>query len=276
MKNPRQEIAHPIANQSLTKFAQGERATEKGRTMSVYPGGAYSPVPPQIDFGVIGRAWELFRAQMGAWIGAAAVLLLISLLVGVPAAFLTGFAGQYMALVRAPHDSSTPPNIFGLLGSEMLFIFIVSMVGYVLLDWAFRMALKAARGERVAVGDLLSISDVILPLIGVGLINMVCVYIGSLLCVLPGLVVAGLFMFAPLLVVDRKLGAMAAIQESINILKSQWLMATAFYFVVTLLYSFSIYLCGVGILAGFPIFVLSVALNYLALTQPRQPVVDYG
>ncbi len=232
-----------------------------------------SPIPPQIDFGAIGRAWELFKAQMGVWIGAAAVLLLISLLVGVPAAFLTGFAGHYMALMRGSHGSATPQDMLGLFGSEALFIFIVTVVGYVLLGGAYRMALKAARGERVAVGDLLSISDVILPLIGVGLINMVCVFVGSLLCVLPGLVVAGLFMFAPLLVVDRKLGPIAAIQESINILKSQWLMATAFYFVVTLLYSFSSYLCGVGILAGFPVFVLSVALTYLALTEPRQPIV---
>ena len=244
--------------------------------MSVYQGGSVPQVPPQIDFGAIGRAWELFKAQTGAWVGAAALMLGISILVGVPAAFLTGFAGRYMALMRAPHDPGTPPDIFGLIGSEYLFIFITSLAGFVLLGGAYRMALKAARGERVGLGDMLSIADVALPLIGVGLLTQLCVMIGSLLCGLPGLVVGGLFMFAPLLVVDRKLGPVQAISESISILKSQWLMATAFYFVASLLAGLSVYACGVGVLVGLPVFVLSIALNYLALTQPRLPAVDYG
>lgn len=248
--------------------------------MSVPAGGGYQYQynPTQLDFGWIGRAWELFRAQMGAWIGAMLILLLISLVIDIPAAFLTGYAQQFIDIIHAIRTNipMPQPDPFARFGSDLLFSLIMGVVNVVLFGGAYRMAVRAGRGETVAATDILSGFRSALPLIAVGLVTQVCSTIGIYLCILPGFIIMALFMFAPLLVVDRRLGPLQALTESVNLLKSQWLLATAYYFVVTMLGGIGFFLCGVGLLFTYPLLFLSVALAYLAVTQPPPTVPDYG
>ena len=71
--------------------------------------------------------------------------------------------------------------------------------------------------------------------------------LGFMLCVIPGFIVSGLFMLAIPLVVEGRLPATGALIQSWNALKSQWLVATVFHFVLILAALSGVLLCGVGI-----------------------------
>lgn len=235
-------------------------------------GGYYSP-GPQINFNWISQGWDLFKSQTGAWIGAIVIYLLVALVIDIPLAFITGYAQQFIDIFRSMQDHTTAPegSPFSNFGRNLLFGMLAGVVNFVLLGGLYRMAIRQGRGETIQATDLFSALDVALPLIGLGFITQILVTIGTYLCLLPGFIVMGLFMFAPLLVVDRRLGPIQAITESIALLKSQWLMATLFYFVVATIGGLGFLICGIGLVATYPTFLISVALAYLTFTQQSQP-----
>ena len=88
----------------------------------------------------------------------------------------------------------------------------------------------------------------------------------------PGLLLPGLFMFAPLLVVEAGANAPDALLGSVRLLQRRWFTGIAFYAVVSLLSFAGAFLCGIGLLATCPLFFLSITIAYLALTRPGASV----
>lgn len=88
-------------------------------------------------------------------------------------------------------------------------------VGYALV------CLKVGRGEPVEMGDLFRGFDRLVPALVTSLILMVGVWVGGLLCVIPGLVVAflGSFTFHTM-VDDADLSGMDAIKKSAALVKA--------------------------------------------------------
>jgi hypothetical protein len=215
-----------------------------------------------------------------AWIGAVLLFLLVGLVIDVPLAFVTGYARQLMDIVGAFQGHAPPPpeNPLANYGKNLLFGIGSTVVNSILMGGLYRMAVRQGRGETINATYVFSALDRSPALIVLTLITQFLTVIGTYICILPGFIVAGLLMFAPLFVVDRRLGPIQAISESFNLLKSQWLMAAGFYFVAALLGGVGALLCGVGLVATYPIWFGSVALGYLAFTQPtqEQPFPGYG
>ncbi len=241
--------------------------------MSVPASGGYQGIGPQVNFDWISQAWRLFQAQAGAWIGAMLLFLLVALALDVPLAFITGYSTQFTDAINAMKGQAppTPANPFVSYGHSLLFSLFAAVIQSVLVGGLYRMAIRQGRGEAIKATDIFSAFDSALPLAVVGIITQVLANVGILLCVIPGFIVVGLLMFAPLLVVDRRLGPLQAISGSIGLLKGQFLMATLFFFVVSLLAGLGALVCGVGLVATYPLLAISVALGYLAFTQPFSP-----
>lgn len=189
---------------------------------TTYGGGEYQPAP-QISFDWISQAWTLFRAQMGAWIGALLLYFVVMLVIGIPLAFVTGYAGQVRTIFETTRGAFPTPaaSPFANIGSSLLFSLLFNLVNYVMLGGLYRMAVRTARGETVAATDVFSGLDKAVPMIVVGLLSGIAAGIATYLCILPGFIVGGLLMFAPLLVVDRGLPPLQAMSESVGLLKKQ-------------------------------------------------------
>jgi len=141
------------------------------------------------------------------------------------------------------------------------------------------MAIRQINGERISIDDFFRIGDVAAPLLGMSALLATAVMIGAYMCYIPGFILSGLFMFAPALVVDRKLKAVDALTTSFNMLKSNWLMATLFYFVISLLSGLGVLACCVGVLVTVPLMYLSVAVGYQSFLYGQQTpgyAPDYG
>jgi uncharacterized membrane protein len=218
------------------------------------------PYRPEITFDAISEAWGFFTQQMGAWIVAELIVFAI-----VGAMYFGMFTIVLAPMMMSSRGSSGAPGgaALGAMNVGMMFgMLVIVVVLFTLMGGMYRMAIKQVRGEAIAIGDLFSVTDVIgnlaLAAILMGIIN----WIGSLLCIIPGLVAQGLMMFTIPLVVDQRLSAVEALSKSFETLKPHAVMATVFALVVGLVAGLGGILCGVGALFTFPLFPLSVAILY--------------
>jgi hypothetical protein len=223
------------------------------------PYGMAGPQGPKVRFDAIGEAWRLFSAQMGVWIPSLLVVLVISLALSIGLSLLVGMAfglGTFWAPKQAVGFS-----LMAIIG-QMAASLISGVFTYALTGGLFKMAIRQSRGETIQVGDIFGALDRALPLIGAYLLTTILIYVGMLFCVLPGLILAGLFMFVVPLIVDQNMGVIRAIETSFNTLKSDWLMAALFYLVIAIVAGLGAIACGIGLLFTVPLFFLGIALVY--------------
>jgi hypothetical protein len=197
---------------------------------------------PLVQFSIIGDAWRLYKRHWGVWsLAMLTVIVCHSVLNGVLFAIL------------ADRPRGLSEGIVGLVYYMSMGFFLGGMI---------RMASKQVNGQVPRIEDLFTVTDVWFDLLLCSFLYGLAIFIGSVFCVIPGLIVSGLFMLGIPLVVEARLPATGALIQSWNALKSQWLMATVFHFVLILLLHLGLVLCGVGILLTGPLYSLSLAILY--------------
>ncbi len=255
--------------------------------MSIAYNDGMPPTQPRIDFGWISQAWALFRLQAGAWVGAILLYFIVILLLAGVLAFATGLFSYLQGVALAGPAMAKGMNPRAMLLHILPFSLLLAPLNAIFLGGLYRMALRQARGETITATGVFSAFDVALPLLLVGffvaalglVLNLLLPSGGSIL----NLFWQGLFMFAPLAIVDKGVSAPAAIVESFRLLKKQWLMTALFFFVLSIVAGLGSLLCGVGFFATYPLLFLSIAVGYLSFTEPGRPIgpliplsPDYG
>ena len=252
-------------------------------------------LPVRIDFKWIGQAWELFKSQSGVWIGAVFLFFLVSLFVS--AVSITATDGWNACLNYFTQGFRHPPTYQYPAPSPLVYQrFVISRVrdisvagiNAVFIGGLYRMALLQKRGEPTSVFGLFSAIPQSLPLFLVGSIiptALALVEVASLwplhhflpltsmttienVYLLIITLFSSMFLFAPLLVLDVSANVPEALLGSIRLLHGQLLRGIGFYLYASLVGAIGVIGCGIGMLATYPIFILSIATGYLALTQP--------
>lgn len=100
----------------------------------------------------------------------------------------------------------------GLVGTLVLGIIFGILVA-ILRIGIYRAALKVTRGGAPAIGDLTS-TEHLVPFIITSIVTGLAIVIGTILCILPGIVAAFFFAIAPLYSLDRGAGVGDAIGKS--------------------------------------------------------------
>jgi hypothetical protein len=206
---------------------------------------------PQVRFGVIKEAWRLYQQHALVW--SSAVLIMIC--------------------ANAAADSA----LFAVVGTGRrlgpggfrLFVPAAGAVGYILsttvsgffVGGLVRMASRQIGGRAPRLEDLFSITDCWFDLLLVSFLIGVATWVGVHLCVLPGFIAYGLFMLAIPLVAEGHLPATGALMQSWHALKSQWLTAAVFHWVLTILAVCGL-CCVVGVLITGPLYSLAITILY--------------
>ncbi len=253
------------------------------------------PAAARIEFGWIKQAWALFSAQPGVWIGTVTLSFSINVVLWALISLPTdpdvwaSLKSVYAALVT--HTQAPPArfmNPYLEFAQQTACNTLVAGISAIFTGGLYRMALRQKRGEPISVSGLFSAFPQSVPLFVVGiavptalgLAESACLWLlhshlsttASITAVnqadwLIGIFLNGLLMFAPLLVVDSGASVMEALVGSVRLLGRQWLRGIWFYIVASFVGGIGLLLCGVGMLATYPIFLLSIAIGYLALTQ---------
>lgn len=227
------------------------------------PGGAVPPQgPAQVNFDVISRAWEVLKPNMGVWVGAFVIYLVIVFAISFISSLLSG-AGNTPMPMPVPGSNDLPPAV-GMANWPLQIA--LQLVQFVIIQFLmgglYRMAINNVRTGTANFGDMFSVADVLPSLLGASILTAIATGIGFLFCIVPGILLYGLLLFTLPLVVDKHMGAIDAMKTSIDTLKPQMGMAVVFAIVMGLLASVGFCLCGVGILVTGPLATLSLAMLY--------------
>src|SRR5262249_61358893 len=125
-----------------------------------------------------------------------------------------------------------------------------------------RMAGQQIRASAPRFEDLFSVTECWFDLLLVSFLIGLSTWAGLHLCIIPGFIVHGLFMLAIPLVVEGRLPATGALIRSWQALKSQWLTAAVFHWVLIILAVSGIVLCFIGVFVTGPLYSLFLALLF--------------
>jgi uncharacterized membrane protein len=216
--------------------------------------------PKTIDIGVIGQAWSMVQANLVTWMGATfALFVVMAFVVAVPLILMLATNPIFSGNFKQPPD---PTAMIGAqLGTYGIQI-VASLIQQVLMVGLMNMGLKQSKGQPIAISDAFAFGGRLGSVVGLVILIQVCYLLGLLACCVGIFVAIGLTMFAVPLFLDRRFSPVAAITESYEMLKQQWIMATLAMFVFNFIGTIGIYACGVGILVSQPILVMCVVLNY--------------
>lgn len=208
----------------------------------------------------------MFTEQWKSWV-TLSLGFFVAVVVPIGAFIIIMYAGMFMTMMAQEHPRGAPPQMplmtFLVFYLGLFALIIVLMpLGAFAMGGAYRAAFKQLRGGRVEFRDLFSARDCYWRLLGATLIHFLLAIIGTMLCVIPAFIVAGLFFFTMPLIVERNLGVFDAMRASRDVTRGNLLMFTLFAFVVQLIASAGSYACYVGLLATWPLMFTINAVAY--------------
>jgi uncharacterized membrane protein len=115
---------------------------------------------------------------------------------------------------------------------------------------------------KTDVGDLFKAFNRFGPCFLAFLVTAVFIFLGTLLCLIPGLVLAAMYQFAHLFIVDKKLDFWPAMQASHDLVKRDYVGFTLFWVVLILLNIAGALLCLVGLLVTTPLYYAAITAAY--------------
>ena len=207
----------------------------------------------------------MFTEQWKTWVllalGYFAVMLVPTIAV-MFAIFSAAFASA--ASQAGPYGRAAPsafPFFIMVVGTMLSLAVLIPLTAY-FKGGMYKSAIKQLRGGQLEFRDLFSAGDCFIPLMGETILVGLIVFIGSLFCIIPGLVAAGMLMFAAPLIIERKMGVIEAMRASYEMTRQNILIFTLFAFIIQLIVSAGTYLCYVGVLATYPLMFTMASVAY--------------
>ncbi|HUS07467.1 MAG TPA: zinc-ribbon domain-containing protein [Bryobacteraceae bacterium] len=116
--------------------------------------------------------------------------------------------------------------------------------------------------RRSEIGDIFQGFNFFVPTLVATLLIGLFTFGGMLLCIIPAFVLAGMYQFTYLFIVDKKMDFWPAMQASHAVVKNDYLGFTLFVVAGGLLNLLGILCCLVGVFLTFPIYYAALAFAY--------------
>jgi uncharacterized membrane protein len=221
---------------------------------------------PQVRFGEwISEGWKMFTEQWKAWV---INTLVYALICGTPMMLVIGVFYVYLfsqiskASSRYGQPQIAPEALLTFYGAFILVFFFTLFVAAFFTGGMHKSALKQLRGGKIELRDLFSGGNTYFPILIATLLTVMLSMVGSLLCIIPGLLVSGALFFTMPLIVERRLGPVEAMKASYELTRKNIWMFTLFAIVVGLISQAGAYACYIGLLATIPLMFTISAVAY--------------
>jgi uncharacterized membrane protein len=223
----------------------------------------------------IGYGWRKFKASPSTLLVPMIVVVVVLVVVGLIFAFVAGggFFGKTTCdtsnINGQVSRSCGQPFWRQLLGAG-LGVTILSLVGQIMLAGLYRGATRVADGKDFSLGQLFegyNKMQVVFAAIFIGLATG----IATVLCYLPGVLIAFLTSYTLFFIVDQELEAAEAIQASVKLVWHNFGHALLYFILAAIVLVIGALLFGIGLLVAGPVALLGFAYTYRRLQG--QPVV---
>jgi uncharacterized membrane protein len=122
--------------------------------------------------------------------------------------------------------------------------------------------MKKLLNRRTDFADLFKGFNFFVPALVASLLITLFTFCGTLVCIIPGLVVAAMFNFTFLFIVDKRMDFWPAMQASHAVVKSDYFGFTMFLLLMVLVDILGALCCIVGLLVAFPVTVAAITVAY--------------
>ena len=207
----------------------------------VPPGG----MQPPADIGTaFSYAWRKFTENLGP-----IILITLAVFVGIAIFEVLSFVVQ--------RGSSG----FGGIFLSLVFSGLAAIVGFVLEYGVVRASLAVVDGRPVSFAEAWNM-DRFGPFLIAAILRGLIVFVGILLCVIPGIIASFLLWFTPYFVIDKQLSPTESLSASYNLVKSHAGLLVLFAIVATVVYFAGAIVCLVGLLVSIPVVLIATAFMY--------------
>ena len=134
--------------------------------------------------------------------------------------------------------------------------------------------MKRLLGRQTDFSDLFKGFNFFLPALVASLVIVLFTFGASLLCLIPGLVVAAMYKFTYLFIVDKRLDFWPAMQASHNVVRGDYFGFTMFLLLLVLVNLLGGLCCIVGILVSIPVSMAAITVAYQELVGFDPLTVD--
>ena len=225
-------------------------------------GGDAESVSKELTAGtVFENAWRVFQNHAGLLIGSWVLSTFIQM------GFYIGMVVLVSLLSQGRQPGQEPPAAaFLIIVPGMLLFLLLSLF---LNLGLLRLNLNVAQGHTASLSDLFSGGTYLLPAFGAGLVFFPIYVLGFALCILPGIFALMALWPMGFLVVDRRLGPFAALQEAWKLTRPN--LATIFLMgLITFgLQLVGVFTCYVGFIFTVPLILLMFTVGYLMMSGKR-------
>ena len=134
--------------------------------------------------------------------------------------------------------------------------------------------MKKLLGRKAEFADLFTGFNFFVPTLVASLLIGVFTFAGTLLCIIPGLVVAAMYKFTYLFIVDKKMDFWPAMQASHAVVKNDYVGFTLFLILAFLVNVLGVLCCIVGVLVTIPITFAAITVAYKEIVGFEPRTVD--
>ena len=250
--------------------------------MSQYPPPPGSPTPPPPygapppasgwDLGAaVSWAWAKFQQNLAMIVGALVLVVGIVIIEIIGNLVLIGGLTSNKRYVCDTTSTSLDCHFTG--GTPFLVTEALSLlVGALILVFAqivgaglIRGALGVTQGRAFEISDVFNFAK-IGPVVVTALITGAAVFVGTLLCIVPGIIVGFLLSYGLYFVIDKDMAPMDALRASYELTTKNLGSTIVWYIVGGLIAVAGAIACGIGLIATIPISLLGTAYTYKLLT----------
>ncbi len=220
-----------------------------------------------------GYGWKKFTENVGPILIAMLVFFLIGAVIYGLQYLVQSVTAPETTVVSGENGFVVRQSGSGLLGVLVSFAF--SVIGflwnYLVQAAVARGGLAVTEGRPIVLGELLSLNKlgrIILAGIILGLLS----FVGLLLCILPGLIVAFFGSYFVYFILDQDAGAWDSIKASFSFVKDNIGNLLLLFILSVIAIFVGALLCGIGLLVAYPVVFIAHAYAYKVLRgQPVAP-----
>lgn len=215
--------------------------------------------------------WKLTARHFGVLILAMLTMFGIGMMISVP--FTVIFAAQ----AAAAAGSQTDPNAFAGVNIGLSIVQnVIQQLASIFLTAGFtRIALNIASGREATYAQLFSQGGKYLKLIGASLLFYLAMFLGLLLLIVPGIMIACRFGQFQKAIVDRDLGVFESFRYSFEITRNNSMNLIGLFLMGLLIMLAGIIALCVGVVFAVPFFSVSTAIAYRWMQHGHRAVQDH-
>jgi len=134
--------------------------------------------------------------------------------------------------------------------------------------------MKKIMGRPAEFGDLFKGFNFFIPTLVAAILIGLFTFLGTLLCIIPGLVVAAMYKFTYLFIVDKRMDFWLAMEASHAVVKNDYFGFTMFLLLAVLVNILGALCCIVGLLVSIPVTFAAITVAYKEIVGFDQRTVD--